>query len=251
MADACTFTRAVDAHFDGELPLAEAHALFLHLPTCDACRARYDGLAALEAIDPAAPGPQARLRRSLPLRAEPLRLSRIGVVSGALAMAAALLLMVNRPIQGDGFHARGAPEAPVAGRIEAYRMSQGSPPPRVEADVGRHEPLAFAYANPAAKKRLLVFATDEHRRVYWYYPAWTRADETPEAVPIVPTTSLVELGDAVTQDFDGRRVALHAVFADRPLTVRDVEARLSELPPLAPSLGIPETTEVTRMLGVR
>ena len=96
-----------------------------------------------------------------------------------------------------------------------------------------------------------MFATDENRRVYWFYPAWTRAEDTPEAVPIRPATTMVELGEAVTQDLDGPRVALHAVFADRALTVRDVEARVATLPPLAPTLGLPETTETTLTLEVK
>ncbi len=253
-SDDCGFSSPIDAHFEGALSPKDVRAMFEHVRACAACKTRYERMMILETLEPEALGPKERLRRALPF---PVRRPRWVVTTvGALALAAAAMLVVGRLGGQEGFRTRGASEArtvtSLSGhRIEVFRMSAGNRPARLEGTLGQHDELAFAYENPSGKKRLLIFAADEHRRVYWYYPAWANVDETPEAVPVARSSNLVELGEAVRQDIDASRVMLYAVFTDAPLTVRDVEARVAASDVLAPALGFPEAIETSRALEVR
>jgi hypothetical protein len=253
----CEFSARVRAHFDGSLAPAEDHALFEHLPGCARCASVYERHLLLESLDPAALGPARRLRRGvLPPATErfgAVRTRRAMAAVGVLALAAAALL-VFKPVgvsNDDAFHARGEVDTKPAARIVIYRVSRNAPPRIVEHAIERGDELAFAYENPSAKAFLLVFATDDKRRTYWYHPAWTRSTETPQAVAIAPSNTLVELRDAVAHPFEGSRLRIYALFADTPLSVKDVEARVEALPPLAPVLGLPGTIETSRVLDVR
>jgi hypothetical protein len=116
--------------------------------------------------------------------------------------------------------------------------------------------LAFAYRNPAGVRRLLIFAVDEHGHVYWYHPEWSDAAENPTAVLISAEPGLHELPAAVLQKFDGERIMIHALFTDRELNVRQVEAAVAaasvrDRAPGAPEpLGLPGTTDVVWPLRV-
>ena len=247
--DRCAQEAAVDAHFDAGLAPDEEHALRLHLPTCARCTRRYERHLALEAITPGALGAKERLRRGLPLppatvqtgEAVPLAPRRrrwLGPAAGVLALAAAMLLFLRRPPPGDdAFHARGGaePSASSSPRLELYRL-EGPRSSVVAGSIGRDDELAFAYANPAGKRRLLVFGVDEHRHVYWYHPAWTRPEDNPSAVSILARSDLVELKEGVSHAYDGRQLRVYGLFTDEALTTRDVEARIAAEPALTPRL---------------
>jgi hypothetical protein len=135
--------------------------------------------------------------------------------------------------------------------VEVYRVVAGAAPTRVVDAVGKDDNLAFAYANPTGKKYLLVFAADEHQHVFWYFPAWTRPEEDPAAVPITPSTDLVELKESVSQAFDGKELVLYTVFTDDALHAREVERKVAQARPMATSLGFTAAYETSRHLEVR
>jgi hypothetical protein len=96
----------------------------------------------------------------------------------------------------------------------------------LRADSG----LAFAYANIGHKQRLMVFAVDEGRRVYWYHPAWRSPAENPAAVAIARDDALHEIPQAIAHRFAGRRLQLYGVFLDRAMSVREMEALVARAP---------------------
>ena len=92
----------------------------------------------------------------------------------------------------------------------------------------------------------MIFGVDEHRHVYWFYPAWRDATEDPRAVGIArrracAATSFLE---AVRHDFDGASLQIRSLFLDAPLTVSQVEAMLRQ-DPIGPMLPIPGAVEAT------
>ncbi len=248
----CAFVPRVHAHFDRGLSPEEDRALFSHLPTCVRCSSLYERHLVLASLDPEAVDAKARIQRGLP-RAPASKRPRMRWVTptaGALALAAALLLLLKpHHAPDDGFHPRGdASSIDASSRLSIYRVTAGAPPRSIDDRIAHTDELAFAYANPEGKRFLLVFATDENGKTYWYYPAWTRGDENPTAVPIEPSTALVELPAAITHSFEASRLRVHAVFSDVPLSVREVESRLEATPPLSPTLGFPGTLETSRLL---
>ena len=115
--------------------------------------------------------------------------------------------------------------------------------------------LAFAYRNPARKGRLLVFAVDEHGHVYWYHPGWSDAGQNPTAVPISAEPGLHELPAAVLHKFDGERIMIHALFTDRELSVRQIEAAVASAerahsPSASVPLSIPGAIDIVQPLRV-
>jgi hypothetical protein len=246
----CALLARVDAHFERHLPADEIHALFEHLPDCPSCCDRYEKQLLIETLDPQAPGPKVRMRAGL----APVAPRRIGVVvaAGVFAVAASALFVVGRARPGESFSPRGhARNFDTSPRIEIYRVAPGTPARRIEDTIGKNDDLAFAYANPTGKLRLLVFAVDEHRHIYWYYPAWTDPKDAPQAVPIRQSKELVEMDEAVVQPIDASHVTLFAVFTDEPVDVHEVEARVASLRIVGQNLGLHDAFETSRTLEVR
>jgi hypothetical protein len=209
----CAKAHLVDRHFSG----GDAAELFAHLPACDACRERYQRRLLVERLDPRAPGPKARLRSALGLPA-PRRAWGLWLGAPASALAAALVLVMAAQ---KGFVARGG-AGPSA--LEIHRAAGGA----VDQSVKSGDELAFAYRNPAKKRRLLVFAVDEHHHVFWYHPAWEKPSDDPVAIAIAADAALHELPEAVAQPLDGRELRVKAWFLDEPVTVKQAEALLSQ-----------------------
>jgi len=246
----CSFTASIDTYFERGLSPESAHALYGHIPTCAGCRRRYDRRLVLASLLPGSMGPKARLRTSLDVPSVPRTAPRWwATAAAALAVAACLALFARSRSHDDAsFHERGATRT-SGPRLEVYRLN--GPSPRYVTDiVANREELAFAYTNPTAKKRLLVFAVDEHRHVYWYYPAWTVPDERPIAVPIVATRESVELKEGVKHDFDAQLLRLYGVFTDEPMTTTEVEDKLAAMPVLPPRLDWAGTLETSQELEV-
>lgn len=182
-------------------------------------------------------------------------------LAGAAAMGALLLVTpVKMPrstlTAGDAapvFVARGssAPPAGAMPELIVYRVaSRNAAPEPAGGVISARDELAFAYRNSSGraggagtlgqstgtKKEgrdllsdflldyLMIFGVDEHGHVYWYHPAWTRADDNPSAIPASRQPGIHELPSAVAHQFDSKQVVIHALFSDRPLTVRQVEA---------------------------
>jgi hypothetical protein len=250
---ACSHLPSVDRHFAGQLSPDEERVLRGHMPECAACTRRYERHLLVESVMPSMDAKD-RLRRGIPFPSRQ-RARWLAPAAGVLALAACALIYVKSRPHEPEFQARGRDEAPMAGpRLAIYRLAPPAPPTPVVDSIARGDELAFAYANPpgeTARKHLMVFAVDEQRRVYWYYPAWTRAEDDPVAVAIDVSGQLVELREGVVHPFDVGRIRLYAIFTDQAPTTREVEARVAVSPPLAPVLGLPSAVETSRILEVR
>jgi hypothetical protein len=198
--------------------------------------------------------PEERVARGLGLRAgsSPSALGElraIGSVGLLAAAVAAFVLLVRAHTASDGFTSRGTGAfAPPAPQVFVYDVRQGASPTPAGDALQAGDELAFAYENPSAKRRLLVFGVDEHGRVYWFHPAWTRDTDDPVAVPIETDGARHELPEAIRQPFDGARLEIRSVFVDEPVSVRRVEALLQQNP--HGPLPIPGAIETSRTLRV-
>jgi hypothetical protein len=242
----------IAAHFAGAGSPAREQEMRAHLPQCASCHQHYEQHLLLASLDPAALSTEARLARGLGLRPgrRPGRMA-FGLAGVCAAAFAALVLVPTltshglRPgaasDPGAGVVARGGPQASAAARtpeVQIFRIHAGKTGAgtgagavpggavleRAVESVRRDDELAFLYRNPGGQARLLVFAVDEHGHIYWYHPGWSDAGENPTAVPISSEPGLHELPASVLHNFDGEHIMIHALFTDRELTVRQVEA---------------------------
>jgi hypothetical protein len=228
----CSQEERIDRHFEGEISSESERSMREHLPGCDACRSRYERWLLLARIDPGVPPAKARIARGLGLRSHaPSLVSLVIKGTAVLAAAAALVLVVRgRSFDSLGFTARGGAPREAVSRVFVYDVRPGQPPMLASTNVRRGDELAFAYENGAAKKHLMVFGVDEHRHVYWFFPAWLAKDENPVAIPIEADARRHELPEAVRHDFDGSHLEIRALFMDVPLNVRQVEAMIQADP---------------------
>jgi hypothetical protein len=239
----------IDAIFAKRATPAEAHALYEHMEGCADCRAEYERHLLFESLLPREEKVSAedRIRQTLPLvRSLPSR--RWIAVASMVAAAACFFLFMRRPAADDNaFHARGVGTTTAGPAFEVYRLNGGS---ERATSITKDDELAFAYTNPNGAHYLLIFAVDEGRHFYWYYPAWTNAAEEPSALAIKPASSLVELGEGIRHDIVGKQLRVYAVWSDSAMTTREAESKF-------PSAGMPETigwsntTETSRLLEVR
>jgi hypothetical protein len=216
----------IDDHFRVAITPDREHEMREHLAGCDECRTYYNRHLVLASLDPKAKSDEARIGVGLgfrPERAPWLSLPRLsGVV--ALAGAVAVLTIFVRQPAAPEFASRGASAPSV--QIFTIAKSGGKAMP-VEKKIAATDSLAFAYTNPDRAHRLMVFALDEHRHVYWYYPSWENPAENPQAILAPPTDKPRELPDAVQHSLDGNELEIHAVFVDKPWTVKEVEQQIA------------------------
>jgi hypothetical protein len=215
----CAQSRLVDLHFALRIRPPQERELRAHLPDCDACRARYEGQLLLARLDPAAPPIEDRMARGLGVAPPARRRPWVALLTAGVTAAAALILWPQSRFTPRGLRARDS-------SVVVYRVSPTGASEQVGNAIAPSDELAFAYRNPEGHRYLLVFATDEHRRVYWYYPAWRDAAQDPEAVPIRAGEALVELPEAIGHPLDDGTLTVHSMLLDTPLHVRDVEERL-------------------------
>jgi hypothetical protein len=208
-----------------KLSVAEEHALREHLPGCAECQQRYQRHLLLARVDPAAPSAQDRLGAGLGFSAQPPK--GRGIVWVVAAVAAMLLAVVVwrgvMPAGDSGFSPRGAGNG--QGELWAERVSPGRSE-KLASRMRADDELVFSYANPAGKKRLMVFAVDGKERVYWYFPAWSDAADDPAAVPIEGGAAPHALGEAVRHKLEPGALTVYGVFTDAPLTVKQIEQKL-------------------------
>lgn len=245
-ASRCDGGRLVNAHFRAVTTLASERRMRVHLLACADCRHHYERHLHLAAVDPGAALPaRARLAHGLGLQLPSTR-SRTGV--GRLRSATAVAAIGLCAIVGLGLFLRQRTSDPQArggavtktSQLLVYEITKSGAVGKggirnggvrqVTSDIDRGSGLAFAYVNVAHKRRLLVFAVDDKRHVYWYHPAWTDARDNPVGIAIVPDDAVHEIPQAVTHRLAGRRLQLFGAFADETLSVRDVEAAVARAP---------------------
>jgi hypothetical protein len=238
-------TRAsIDAHFGGSISPENERAMRAHLPACDACRHYYERHLLLAKLDPKAIGAEERIAAGLGLR---VKRGTAPAWSAAFALCALAALFVALPLGGRSseFTARGKlrsakPEF-FAYRIDpADKLGEGS-------TISPADDLAFAYTNPSGFQRLLVYGVDEHRHIYWYYPAWSNPADDPRAIAIAPGPEVKELPDAIRHNLDKGRLTIVAVFLDDDTSVRRIERLVADVraPSDAPSIAGSYETRLT------
>jgi hypothetical protein len=233
----CTWRPHIDRHFEGEISPREERALREHLPACEACRSYYDRRLVLSRLDPTSLSSEERIARGLGLgsavgrnlwRPRWPRLLPLG--APLVAAAAAVLIFVHGKSRSGGIESRGNLLPVPESRVFVYDVPPDATPSLAVDSVGARDELAFAYENGAGKSRLLVFGVDEHRHVYWFYPAYESPAQDPVAIPIETDPRRHELPFAVRHSFDGARLSVRALFLDAPVPVRQIEALLESHP---------------------
>ncbi len=233
MTSACTLLPLVDRHFARRIHPRDEQRMREHLPGCAACRERYERHLLLSRLDPRAPDARTRLARGLGFDArEPATPWRLVLVPLAAACLALLMVRIPWTAGDEGFTARGAGNAVKDARLLVYAVEPGGSTALLGPTLRPGQELAFAFRNPDTHRFLMVFARDTEGRVYWYHPSWTDPASDPSAIPILPGDTLRELPEAISHPLVPGPLTLHAVFLDAPLTVRQMEALLSEARPL-------------------
>lgn len=214
----------VDAHFAGRIAPVRERRMRDHLPDCASCRHYYEKHLVLASLDPRAPSAHERIAVGLGIAptVAPSSRSKAWALAAAIAAVAIVFSLTRSWVDRSAFTPRGVP-GDRKPELFVYRM-QPVEPLGAGSTAHRGEDLAFAYSNPTPFRRLLVFGVDEHKHVYWYYPAWSNAAEDPRAVAIEGGAPGVhELREAIRHDLDGDRLTLYAEFLNDDVGVRTVE----------------------------
>ena len=251
----------IDHYFGGHLTARDEARLRADLGRCAACRARYRRYLVVEA---ALPGGEARaLDRlwhgillaggkprladgtgwaSTPASAQSF-LAWFRRPRGNLALAgalASLLIMViagrdalirRRPAVGEPVARGELPATPRTPALHVFRsISDRAAEPIGAGPIHARDGLLFAYTNPdPGFTHLMVFAIDAGYAVHWYYPAYQRAGENPEAVPILPGTTGTELGEEIRHALRPGPVRIYALFLREPHHVLEIETMIRQV----------------------
>jgi hypothetical protein len=223
-----------------------------HLPACEACNGYYARHMMLARLDPQALRAEERIARGLGLRARPTGLRVLPFATAsvvAAAAAVALLLTTGKHPADEGFRSRGTVDSTPSCRITVYRVGEDGTATPAPGALHHDDELALAYENLGGKRYLMIFGVDEHREVYWFFPAWTAAADEPSSLAIEPTSLRTELHEAVRHQLHGGHLDVRALFTDEPHTVRDVERRVAETGALG-ALGIRGSVECASSFAV-
>lgn len=212
----------VERHFAGTIAASDEARLRAHLGECESCSAAYARFRLVSLVDPAAPSAKERLGAALGLAPRRPRFTLAVPGLAAALAAAAIVFVVARVGDGDGFRARGG-GAPTAPALAVFHVVGGSAAP-VSGPIAPGAELAFSYTNPAGRSHLLIFGVDEHHHVHWYHPAWTDPAATPVAVAAKQSVAPVELPEAIRHELDGGSLVINAVLVDRAVSVTEIEA---------------------------
>jgi hypothetical protein len=225
---------AIDAHFQGR-GSAKTHSLFMaHLPECGDCHRYFDRRMLLAEMDPKGLGAKERIGRSLGFtkKQEP-KFASLPVFLTASAMAAGAFILWPAPASDDGFTSRGSGGGVVVStapeEVFVYKIGADNQPLEVGKEMLASDELTFSFRNAGDATHLMIYGVDDQNQIYWFYPAWTNADENPTAVPVERTKGVKALGRAVAHDYRGKTLRLYSLFLEdkNPLpSVQELEKRL-------------------------
>jgi hypothetical protein len=231
----------VDRYFSGTLESNEIATLFEGLWRCAACRALYERHLILERL---LPGRDAvgtdRLWRSIvgttrlstTTSDRPIvRYSGVRRAVLALSLATGAIVLVPRLLKSPGGTApvpRGAVDTVLpAPTFHLYRTRGGSSE-RVDGELRADDGVLVAYSNPSSDLSfLMVFGVDSQGGIHWYYPAYERLGQDPEAVPIRTRSLGVELGEEIRHELPLGDLRMFALFLPNPRHVIEVEGVIS------------------------
>jgi len=238
--------RLVDDYFGGRLRLRGEDRMRARLGRCASCRARYRRHLIVEA---AVPGGDERaldrlwrgIARAGGIAPAPPRPSRARLAfAAALAVAAIVLIAVRlpprAPLRPDTAPAaRGsAQDVPGMPAIHVFRsVSAHAAAPIGAGPIRAGDGLLFAYTNPDPQlTHLMIFAVapsdTQAVAVHWYYPAYRQLGENPEAVPILPGTTGMELGEEIRHPLRPGPARIYALFLREPHRVLEIESMIQK-----------------------
>jgi hypothetical protein len=247
----------------GELPVNHREAVRAHVDGCRRCLAERTALQATmadlrssRADDDGSPF-SARVvaaARSMPQapRAIPRRgRARAPFLTAALAAAIVVAVWLvprrgadvrpkivdevsdetERPIAGT-LAARGGPSSGERLSAEILLVRDGRLLPLAGRAMRKSDALAVRVTNLSdSDMHVMAFAWDAAGDVHWLYPAYLDERTNPRSVPIAAGSKPRLLGDVVQPDAPhAGPLRLVTLFAVSPLTVKDVEARLAQMP---------------------
>jgi hypothetical protein len=218
----CRHTGQVDAHFAGRISPAEEAEMRRHLlEGCAACNFRYTRLAMVAKVQPGASKAQDRIAAGLGF-GRPATPSRLPLVFGLAAAAAVLAIVFLARGREDRFATRG-PALPAAD-LRIFQVRPGARSVPVAKRIAATDELAFAYRNGTGKRYLFIFGVDEHRHVYWFWPAWKSAAERPAPPVTMSDGAFHEIENAVRHTYDGQRLEIYGLFTNRAWQVPELDA---------------------------
>lgn len=127
--------------------------------------------------------------------------------------------------------------------LNVFRLSGNTEPAPLQKTLHADDGVLFAYTNlgPEPFSHLMVFAVDDRRQVYWYYPAFLDVRDDPEGIAIEKGVSRAGLQEVVVHPFPEGTVTIYGLFSDEPHTVSEVEAAVRG--------GILDSAELESALG--
>jgi hypothetical protein len=193
--------------------------------------------------------------RSTPLPPAKKTKIRSGWFAALVPLAAALLFFTYQKLPtsedaDDRFLPRGANEESLNTftSLKVFRsMNQTLEP--AEAEIHADDFLAFAYSNQRKEdelKFLTVFAVDQDRQLYWYYPAFEEEGQNPCSIPIEITSGYTGLKDSIQHKLKPGELFIYALFSKKEICVGEIESLFkSQEKSVAPGaeLGWPEVAE--------
>lgn len=227
----------IDRHFARRTSLAEESLMRSHIAACDACRQFYERHLIIADLDPTSPPAKDRIASGLgfgPVERPAARLGRPILTFAGAAGVFVAVLVAGRQLKPElEFVARGVGTisatdllgADTTPALKVFVVDPVDPAKSVPLgeEIEANDELAFTYINPEGFRWLMVLGIDEHRKIYWFHPAWNDQTEDPRAVAIDPGLVPRDLPEAITHSFAGTRLRIVGLFAEHELSVRDVE----------------------------
>jgi len=230
----------------GELTANQAAALQAHVATCSRCREKQAEIQTtvgdVVQVATAKPGMAdaefaARVGRAIraPETSQPAKRGLPWPVWAAAAVVALLpamfFLRSYGPLRGNDvgtFTARGGEARPA--KAEALLVRDGKLLPLEGQRLRATDAMAVRVKNQGMRSiHVLAFAQDRAGEVHWLYPAYRDGAENPYAVEIPAGANTHLLPDLVTPESPAAGpMVVMTVLLDRPITVKEVEARLAK-----------------------
>jgi hypothetical protein len=244
----CSMRSSIDRYFAGELDEHARQQLGKHLSVCEECRAYYEGTELV--VQPVPRNIRSMIGSAIFLLFVVGGIGLLFLLPEEPPETEAQIIEVERYLQAqDRDREKEAVRQKSPARLWVYRRAPVGQPMPIENELKPDDELSFKYENASGWEYLLVFAVDEHDRMYWYYPGWGDEETNPAAVAIAPKDKPTELPPTVNHRFEGTWITLYAIFTHRVLTVRDIEALLKgEREPGSPV--VPDSFEQTFLIRV-
>jgi anti-sigma factor RsiW len=232
----------------GELTTNEVEALRAHLATCSRCQEKQAGIVAMlgdvaqvaasrEGMDDVAFSARVGQRIRAPETAPPARRSPRwplwAVAAGLLLLPTGFFLGAKVPWRhttSGTFTARGGDPRPAS--AEALLVRDGKLLPLAGKHLRATDALAVRVKNHGLRSiHVLAFARDRAGEVHWLYPAYQNGADNPFAVEIPAGANTHLLPDLVAPESPAPGdMTVMTVLLDRPIAVKEVEARLAKTP---------------------